>query len=195
MDGSKSISLSLDPDLSAWIEENAASCQKTPGDFVRLVLEREKQRDQQDRADLEVALLEGIHSGRPIRATPEFWEEQRDHIMSNRLSPAPRVIELHPRAQADLHEHAASMPKDFAERFIRAVNLMIELLSYSPGPAGPCDCKHPELRGIGQCRVWTFLRHIPRFEYGIYFVPSSTRIRVVRILHQATDPWFLDIDD
>jgi hypothetical protein len=43
------------------------------------------------REDLEAKILEGLNSGPPIRATPEFWEDMRRRIRerAGRRKPAP----------------------------------------------------------------------------------------------------------
>lgn len=54
----------------------------TPSEYMRALVRSEQKRKADER--LEVLLLEGIQSGKPIEAGPQYWAEKRRRLMASR---------------------------------------------------------------------------------------------------------------
>ena len=71
----KTVTLSLPDSLATQLEQNVAfHGYEDVGEYVADVL---RTRQEQEQNALEELLLEGLNSGDPIPATPEFWTELR----------------------------------------------------------------------------------------------------------------------
>ena len=68
------INISLPERLKAYVEEQVASGDYgTVSEYLRELIREDKKRKAQEK--LESLLLEGLDSGDPVEATPEFWKE------------------------------------------------------------------------------------------------------------------------
>ena len=75
-----SLNISLPQSLKDYVETQVSTGgYSTPSEFVRELLRL----DQKNRVDdrLELLLLEGLHSGEPIKVTPEYWENKRQQLL------------------------------------------------------------------------------------------------------------------
>lgn len=74
------LNLALPEPLLAFVEEQVASGNyDTASDFVQALIREARERRQQER--LEELLLEGLDSGPPVEATPEFWQRLNDELL------------------------------------------------------------------------------------------------------------------
>ena len=73
------LNISLPKAMRDFIEAQVAEGgYSTASEYIRTLLREEQKR--RARAKLEALLLEGINSGEPIEATPEYWEAKRRRI-------------------------------------------------------------------------------------------------------------------
>jgi antitoxin ParD1/3/4 len=74
------IALTLDDELQQFVDEQATSGGfESAGEYVRFLVLAERLRQARDK--LEALALEGLNSGEPIPATPEYWEEKERRLM------------------------------------------------------------------------------------------------------------------
>ncbi len=74
-----SMNITLPEPMRQFIEEQINSgSYSTASEYVRTLIREDQKRKAQER--LEALLLEGLDSGAPIEATPEFWQELRGRI-------------------------------------------------------------------------------------------------------------------
>lgn len=64
------MSITINPDLEAKLRERAGQ----EGLTVEAYLERLVRAEQRATEELEALALEGLNSGRPVEAGPEFWD-------------------------------------------------------------------------------------------------------------------------
>jgi len=60
----------------------------TPSEYVRALIREDQKRTAEER--LEALLLEGLNSGEPVEATPQFWEQKRRQLVEARRKRAAR---------------------------------------------------------------------------------------------------------
>lgn len=65
------MNVSLPEKLKEYVEQQTQTGYSTPSEYVRELIREDRKRRARERLDL--LLLEGLGSGRPIPATPEFW--------------------------------------------------------------------------------------------------------------------------
>ncbi|MDQ6665789.1 MAG: type II toxin-antitoxin system ParD family antitoxin [Acidobacteriota bacterium] len=65
------MNISLPEELKEYVEQQTKSGYSTPSEYVRELIREDRKRRARERLDL--LLLEGLDSGDPIPATPEFW--------------------------------------------------------------------------------------------------------------------------
>lgn len=71
-----SLNISLPSSLKEYLEHQVKEGgYDTPSDYIGELVREDQQRKAEAR--LEALLLEGINSGAPIEATPEYWEQKR----------------------------------------------------------------------------------------------------------------------
>lgn len=95
-----------------------------------------------------------------------------------------RQIYLRPRAEADLDGHFLYIADDNPEaaaRFLEALESAFRLLAENNEIGSLRDFNNPRLEGI---RMWP----VHGFEhYLVFYVPTTTGIDVVRVLHSSRD--------
>ncbi len=75
----KSLNISLPPSLKDYLDDQVKEGgYDTPSEYISELVREDQQRKAQAR--LEALLLEGINSGEPIEATPEYWERKRSQL-------------------------------------------------------------------------------------------------------------------
>jgi antitoxin ParD1/3/4 len=80
---SSSLNISLPDSLKDYVENQVKEGgYSDPSEYIQTLVRDDRKRKAEE--SIETLLLEGLNSGDPIEATPEFWEEKRR-----------RVIELH----------------------------------------------------------------------------------------------------
>lgn len=78
-----SMNITLPEPMRKFIEEQINSgSYGTASEYMRALIREDQKRKVQER--LEALLLEGLDSGDPIEATPEFWQDLRGRIESRR---------------------------------------------------------------------------------------------------------------
>ena len=78
-----SMNITLPEPMRQFIEEQIDSgSYATASEYMRALIREDQKRKAQER--LEALLLEGLDSGDPIEATPEFWRDLRGRIESRR---------------------------------------------------------------------------------------------------------------
>jgi antitoxin ParD1/3/4 len=79
------MNITLPEPMRDFIEEQIASgSYGTASEYVRALIREDQKRKAQER--LEALLLEGLDSGEPVEATPEFWQNLRVRIQERRKS-------------------------------------------------------------------------------------------------------------
>ena len=73
-----SMNVSLPESLRRFAEERAAKGYSSVSEYFRELLRDDQKRALQER--LEGLLLEGLDSGDPVEATPEYWKELRARV-------------------------------------------------------------------------------------------------------------------
>ena len=73
-----SMNVSLPESLRKFAEERAARGYSSTSEYFRELLREDKKRLAKER--LEGLLLEGLDSGEPVEATPEYWKELRARV-------------------------------------------------------------------------------------------------------------------
>ena len=77
------MNITLPEPMRQFIEEQVNSgSYGTASEYMRALVREDQKRKAQER--LEALLLEGLDSGDPIEATPEFWQDLRGRIESRR---------------------------------------------------------------------------------------------------------------
>jgi len=75
-----SLNISLPQPLKDFVEERVKQGgYSTPSEYVRELLREDQKRRAEEK--LEVLLLEGLNSGKPIDVTPEYWEGKRRQLV------------------------------------------------------------------------------------------------------------------
>lgn len=85
-----SMNISLPDEMKTFVDNQIAKGGfSTVSEYVRDLIRQDQKRAAQ--AKLEALLLEGISSGEPIEATPEFWKERRAELERRiaRMTPKP----------------------------------------------------------------------------------------------------------
>jgi antitoxin ParD1/3/4 len=67
-----SLNVSLPQDLKDYVEKQTETGYSTPSEYVRELIRGDQKRRAKERLD--ALLLEGLDSGEPLPATPEFWD-------------------------------------------------------------------------------------------------------------------------
>jgi len=67
------MNVSLPQELKRYIDAQTKSGYSTPSEFVRELIREDRKRRSRER--LEQLLLEGLDSGRPLRADGRFWAD------------------------------------------------------------------------------------------------------------------------
>ena len=74
------LNISLPQSLKDFVEEQAeGGAYGTPSEYVGELLRQDQIRTAKQK--LEALLLEGLDSGEPIEATPEYWENKRRRLI------------------------------------------------------------------------------------------------------------------
>jgi antitoxin ParD1/3/4 len=77
--------------MRAFVEEQVTSgSYGTASEYVRSLIREDLKRKQQER--LEELLLEGLDSGQPVEALPEFWQAARQRIEAKRRARSPGSV-------------------------------------------------------------------------------------------------------
>lgn len=78
-----SMNITLQEPMRQFIEDQISSgSYGTASEYMRALIRDDQKRKAHER--LEALLLEGLDSGDPIEATPEFWRELRSKIETRR---------------------------------------------------------------------------------------------------------------
>jgi antitoxin ParD1/3/4 len=78
-----SMNITLPEPMRRFVEEQIATgSYGTASEYVRALIREDQKRRAQER--LEALLLEGLDSGDPIEATPEFWHELKTRLGARR---------------------------------------------------------------------------------------------------------------
>ena len=78
-----SMNITLPEPMRQFVEAQISSgSYGTASEYVRTLIREDQKRKAKER--LEALLLEGLDSGDPVEATPEFWKEMRGRIESRR---------------------------------------------------------------------------------------------------------------
>ena len=78
-----SMNITLPEPMRRFVEGQVSSgSYATASEYVRTLIRDDQKRNAQER--LESLLLEGLDSGDPIEATPEFWQGMRVRIEARR---------------------------------------------------------------------------------------------------------------
>jgi antitoxin ParD1/3/4 len=75
-----SMNISLPEDLKEYVEEQTGRGYSTPSEYVRELIRDDQKRRAKQRLD--ALLLEGLNSGKPIRADAEFWTDLKREALS-----------------------------------------------------------------------------------------------------------------
>jgi antitoxin ParD1/3/4 len=74
------VTVALNDDLQRFVEEQAKNGDfESVGEYIRFLILAEGLRQARDK--LEALALEGLNSGEPIPATPEYWSEKERRLM------------------------------------------------------------------------------------------------------------------
>jgi antitoxin ParD1/3/4 len=73
-----SMNVSLPESLRKYAEERAAKGYSSVSEYFRDLIREDQKRLAKER--LEQLLLEGLDSGEPVEATPEYWKELRARV-------------------------------------------------------------------------------------------------------------------
>jgi antitoxin ParD1/3/4 len=80
-----SMNITLPEPMRHFVEEQIASgSYGTASEYMRALIREDQKRKQQER--LEALLMEGLESGEPVEATPEFWQNLRTRVQERRKS-------------------------------------------------------------------------------------------------------------
>ena len=75
-----SLNISLPSSLKDYLEDQVKEGgYDTPSDYIGELVRKDQQRKAE--AKLEAFLLEGVNSGEPIEATPEYWQQKRSLLI------------------------------------------------------------------------------------------------------------------
>ena len=75
-----SLNISLSSSLKDYLEDQVKEGgYDTPSDYIGKLVREDQQRKAETK--LEALLLEGINSGEPIEATPEYWEQKHSLLI------------------------------------------------------------------------------------------------------------------
>jgi antitoxin ParD1/3/4 len=75
-----SLNISLPQSLKDYVEDQVQTGgYSTPSEYVRELLRQDQDRRAGEK--LEALLLDGLHSGDPIKITPEYWETKRKQLI------------------------------------------------------------------------------------------------------------------
>ena len=94
-----------------------------------------------------------------------------------------RVLVIHARATADVDELAAYLDDrgpDAGMRFLDELEHVFERLRTFPRIGRPWPSENPAISGLRRAVP-------PTFPVSVFYLPTSTTITVVRVLHQARD--------
>ena len=75
-----SLNVSLPLDLKDYVEKQTETGYSTPSEYVRELIRDDQKRRAKERLD--ALLLEGLDSGEPLPATPEFWDELKREALT-----------------------------------------------------------------------------------------------------------------
>jgi len=96
-----------------------------------------------------------------------------------------RRVELRPAARADIVECTVYLVeeagREIAERFLDAVDSTLETLASMPEIGSARALASPRLRGLRQWAVKGFPNYL------VFYVPTTTSVSIVRILHAGRD--------
>ena len=75
-----SLNISLPRQLRDFVEERVKDGgYSTSSEYVRELLREDQHRRAEEK--IEILLLEGLNSGKPIQITPEYWEKKRQQLI------------------------------------------------------------------------------------------------------------------
>lgn len=87
------LALFLSEPVREFMEEQITSGgYGTASDYVQTLIQEDQKRKAQE--ELEALLIDGLESGEPIKATPEFWQDFRNQINERRNSETQAKIPL-----------------------------------------------------------------------------------------------------
>jgi antitoxin ParD1/3/4 len=75
-----SMNISLPQDLKKYIEQQTKAGYSTPSEYVRELIRGDRKRRAKERLDM--LLLEGLDSGEPLPASPDFWDELKREALT-----------------------------------------------------------------------------------------------------------------
>lgn len=79
MSSMTSLNISLPQPLKNFVEEQVRQGgYSTPSEYIRALLRDDQKRRAEEK--LEALVLEGLHSGEPLEASPRFWTELREEL-------------------------------------------------------------------------------------------------------------------
>lgn len=79
------MNISLPEELKEYVEQQTRAGYSTPSEYVRELIREDQKRRARERLD--ALLLEGLDSGDPIAATPEFWSALKREALAKLNSP------------------------------------------------------------------------------------------------------------
>jgi len=75
-----SMNISLPQELKKYIAQRTKAGYSTPSEYVRELVRLDQKRHAQERLD--ALLLEGLNSGKPLPASPAFWNELKREALA-----------------------------------------------------------------------------------------------------------------
>src|SRR5438105_14814045 len=81
------MNVSLPEELKEYVEQQTQTGYSTPSEYVRELIREDQKRRARERLDM--LLLEGLDSGDPIPATPEFWSTLKREALAKLNSSQP----------------------------------------------------------------------------------------------------------
>ena len=75
-----SMNISLPQELKKYIEQQIKAGYSTPSEYVRELIRGDQKRRAKERLD--ILLLEGLDSGKPLPASPAFWDELKREALA-----------------------------------------------------------------------------------------------------------------
>jgi toxin ParE1/3/4 len=104
-----------------------------------------------------------------------------------------RKFRIRPAARRDLDAYTdhllAEAGADVAQRFVEQARSSFAALGETPGLGPPVPSQKASLFGLRKWKVDGFPKLL------IFYIPASSEVRILRVLHAAQDWWsLLDID-
>ena len=75
-----SMNISLPQELKKYVERQIKAGYSTPSEYVRELIRGDQKRRAKEQLD--ILLLEGLDSGKPLPASPAFWDELKREALA-----------------------------------------------------------------------------------------------------------------